>query len=231
MHKPTLPLVLCALGALPLTALATGTARQEYQEALRATPDLERGARHYATCASCHGANGDGVSDGTVPAIAGQHFRVVVRQLVDFRHDRRWDIRMEHFADRHHLDGAQAVADVAAYVSTLERAKPASYGDGESVRHGASVYFGRCAGCHGASGQGSAERLVPRLAGQHYQYLMRQLYDAVDGRRPNMGGDHARLLRPLERRDIVGVSDYLSRMIPAAPVPARAAAGEGPAER
>lgn len=70
------------------------------------------------------------------------------------------------------------------------------------------------ASAHGPLGEGDAAAFVPRLAGQHTDYLVRQFYDAVDGRRPNMGGDHARLLATLERAEILGVADYLARLMP-----------------
>jgi cytochrome c553 len=60
--------------------------------------------------------------------------------------------------------------------------------------------------------------MIPRIAGQHYEYLTRQIYDAVDGRRPNFSTAHVRLLARLERDDIVGLADYLSRLSqPSAP--------------
>lgn len=37
-----------------------------------------------------------------------------------FRHGQRWDILMENFVDRHRLPDAQAIADVAQYVSLLD---------------------------------------------------------------------------------------------------------------
>jgi cytochrome c553 len=55
-------------------------------------------------------------------------------------------------------------------------------------------------------------KAIPRLAGQHYEYLRRQLYDAVDRRRPNFSTDHVGLLMRFERVDFAGVSDYLSRL-------------------
>jgi cytochrome c553 len=84
----------------------------------------------------------------------------------------------------------------------------------EGLHRGVSVYFRDCESCHGPSGQGDDARAIPRLAGQHYEYLMRQFYDTVDGRRPNMDGEHVRLLSRLEREEIVEVSDYLSRLLP-----------------
>ncbi len=113
---------------------------------------------------------------------------------------------MEHFADQHHLTGPQAVADVAAYVSQLESVPQDAIGvgSGELVTRGADVYKQACASCHGPAGEGSGQREIPQIAGQHYEYLRRQIYDAVDGRRPNFSASHIRLLARLEHDDIAG---------------------------
>ncbi|MCU0758468.1 MAG: c-type cytochrome [Steroidobacteraceae bacterium] len=187
------------------------TARNELRDAMLATPDPRRGEELYAPCGACHGAAGLGVADGSVPAIAGQHFTVVAKQLVDFRHGRRWDIQMEHASRMAHLAGGQDIADVAAFVATLPRGFGSGHGDGSSLGTGAATYFERCERCHGPLGEGDGERGIPRLAGQHYAYLYRQFFDAVEQRRPNMGALHLGLMKPLERAQIVGISDYLSR--------------------
>jgi cytochrome c553 len=139
---------------------------------------------------------------------------VLVNQLVYFRHGERWDIRMEHFADQHHLTDVQAIADVAAYASHLDPAPLPGRGTGELVQRGGRVYFRLCETCHGRSGLGDAEHAVPQIAGQHYEYLRRQIYDAVDGRHPSFPAAHVRLLARLQRDDITGVADYLSRIAP-----------------
>jgi cytochrome c553 len=210
----TLLIAVFAAAALPSVANATSVARQEFLDATRATPNLERGAELFSNCAACHGRGGEGTSDGSVPAIGGQHLPVLLKQLVDFRHNRRWDNRMEHFVDRHHLKGAQEIADVAGYVNQLPTRQQKGVGDGKAVGHGATAYFQHCASCHGATGQGGAKKQVPRLAGQHYEYLLRQFHDTADGRRPNMNDEHVRLFRGLEMQDFVGLADYLSRLIP-----------------
>src|SRR5215831_12976071 len=99
--------------------------------------------------AMCSGASGGGSEDGTIPRIAGQHFNVLVRQLVDYRHNMRWDVRMEHYAGRQLLTDAQSIADVAGYVTQLSRTGPRNVGDGQLVEHGKAVYAARCASCHG----------------------------------------------------------------------------------
>lgn len=195
----------------PGLALAAETARQEISAAERASPNLERGAELFRDCAACHGSRGEGSDDGGVPRIAGQHFRVLVKQLVDYRHEKRWDIRMEHYAGGRLLSDAQSIADVAAYVAELGSEMPRNAGDGTLVDHGADLYKRRCAECHGSVGQGDNRAAVPRLAGQHYDYLLRQMYDAVDGRRPNFSASHVRMLGRLQRDDLVGIADFLSR--------------------
>jgi cytochrome c553 len=195
-------------------AFAMPAAYQEFLEVMQAKPDMERGAHYFTTCAACHGVKGGGTVNGEFPRIGGQFYPVLARQLVAFRHGERWDFRMENFADRHRLMDARAIADVAAYVSQLEDSSPPGSGDGELVAHGARVYFRLCESCHGTSGQGDAEHVVPKIGGQHYEYLRRQIYDAVDGRRPGFPAPHVRLLARLDHDDIAGVADYLSRIAP-----------------
>jgi cytochrome c553 len=194
-----------------MLVLGAATSVQELQDAQRARPDLVRGADYFSSCAACHGPDGGGTPDGLIPRIGGQHVSVLLKQLVDFRHGQRFDVRMEHFTDQHHLEGPQAIADVAAYVSSLEPKTAAAVGDGGQLRHGADVYARQCVSCHGPGGQGEEKQGVPAIGGQHYEYLRRQIYDAIDGRRPNFSSSHIRLLSRLDHDDIAGVSDFLSR--------------------
>jgi cytochrome c553 len=207
-------LILC--GASAVSFADAKSAREEFLEAAKLTPDTEHGAKLFETCAACHGPAGLGTSDGTVPAIAGQHGSVLLKQLTDFRHQQRWDERMEHFTDRHHLPTAQDLTDVAAYVSSLPRfpAMADNIGDGSFLKEGASVYFRVCEPCHGPLGQGDVLRLRPRLAGQHYEYLLRELVETAQGYRPGMDPAHVERLRKLTPEELRGVADYLSRVSP-----------------
>jgi len=215
---PIMKILLLVLGVLtaiafPLLASASANAAQESSDAARSRPDLANGAVLFQTCAACHGTSGGGTPDGQIPRIAGQHFSVLVKQLTDYRGDRRWDPRMEHFADQHHLKGAQEIADVAGYASEIETLPEASVGvgSGEFLARGAEIYARSCASCHGKTGDGSGRRQIPRVAGQNYAYLVRQIHDAVEGRRPNFSASHIRLLKGLNYADIMGVTDYLAR--------------------
>lgn len=87
-------------------------------------------------------------------------------------------------------------------------------GETEISVRGARVFAKECATCHGARGEGSDLRIVPRLAGQQYMYLRRQFHDAVDGRRPNFPRDHIARLASLDVDDIDGLAEYLSELAP-----------------
>jgi cytochrome c553 len=205
-------LLIVLLSAMPALTLAASSARSDLQQATRASPDVDHGSELFTACVSCHGGRGGGQENGNTPRIAGQHYAVLLKQLVDFRHGKRWDFRMEEQADQHHLETPQDIADLAAYVNQLDSGGDRGIGGGEHATEGASIYGTRCASCHGASGQGDAQQVVPRLAGQHYGYLVRQMYDAVDGRRPTLQAVHPRKIEPLDFEQVRAVADYLSRV-------------------
>ncbi len=200
------------LALLPMVAAAGGTARSELNEVLRAKADANHGAQLFAQCAACHGADGNGETRGSAPRIAGQHYRVLAKQIVDFRHGKRWDFRMEGMADQHHLAGAQDIADVAVYVAGLTRPGKRGIGSGEFAEEGRRIYAAGCESCHGREAEGDPVRGVPRLAGQHYSYLVRQMYDAVDGRRPALPRLHSQRITPLDFQQVRAVADYLARI-------------------
>jgi cytochrome c553 len=212
-RSPTLA-VWTVLFGLPLVAFGAATGTREYEAALRSKADSGRGETIYTTCAACHGATGAGTQDGSVPAIGGQHFKVLVRQLVDYRHDSRWDPRMAQFTAKYHLENAQAIADVGAYISQLD-GRWESNASNEYPAHGAAVYLRLCSSCHGDNAQGNQRRGIPRLRGQHYEYLVRQMHDSLEERRSNLSRTHIRLLEPFDRADILGVAGYLSTLPPA----------------
>jgi cytochrome c553 len=199
--------VLLALGWV--AAVASPLADDDFRRVMSKSPDLQRGQQLFATCAGCHGADGAGSAERWVPRIGRQRYPVVVRQLVDYRHGRRWDVRMQANAAEHHLTDLQSIADVAAFVADLVPPSPIPRDPGPYAARGRELYDGQCARCHGTHGEGKAD--VPRLASQTYSYLVRQVHDIVEGRRPNMPAAHVRLLEKLEMQDIEGLADTMSQ--------------------
>lgn len=211
------------LAAVMLSVLATfrpaavtgmSTQSETLADALNLRPHIEHGTELFETCAACHGADGWGASDGSVPAIAGQSASVLIKQIVEFRYDARHSIRMQHFTDRHHLANPQDLADVAAYIESLPPRQPPPQSRNPQAAQGASLYENFCSRCHGQSAEGNQQARIPRLAAQHVEYLEDQLHDAAEGRRPSMGLDHARLLSKLTRSEIDALAAYLAATPP-----------------
>lgn len=120
----------------------------------------------------CHGAAGEGLSDGTFPKLAGQHASVVRIQLEAIRTGARSNpIMQPHVAA---LSDPRDVADVAAFVAAMPRNEVCQAGPGDDLARGERLYDEACASCHGAAGQGDAEAGVPWVACQHYAYLLRR---------------------------------------------------------
>jgi cytochrome c553 len=197
--------------SMPMACLAVSPARQDFLDATGARANKDSGAELYRGCAICHGPDGGGNVDGNIPRISGQHSRVIIQQLVDYRHSKRWDPRMEHISDKHWLPEVQEIADLAGFIATLEPRTPAGTGPGASLELGRQIYLARCSSCHGRAGEGDDQALAPRLGGQHYLYLLRQFHDALEGRRPNLSRTHTRLLKDLDRDGLQGMADTLSR--------------------
>jgi len=199
--------------SMPWLALGAGTASSDYKAAINSKPDPINGEALFEYCTSCHGPDGSGDVSGSIPRIAGQHYRVLVRQIIDFRYGKRWDVRMEGIAAKHTLLAAsQDIADVAAFVSRLDRDGSRGVGDGLYVEKGAAIYAQQCASCHGANADGDGDKGIPRLSGQHAAYLARQIYDAVDARRLPLAETHRKRFVPLDFEQVLGLTDYLSRI-------------------
>lgn len=79
----------CAYRGAPGESAPSGSA-------VAAAADSSQGAQLYAAeCAGCHGVDAQGTANGQVPALAGQHRAVIIKQLHDYREGERWDARME----------------------------------------------------------------------------------------------------------------------------------------
>jgi cytochrome c553 len=66
--------------------------------------------------------------------------------------------------------------------------------------------------CHGNHGEGDAEKFYPVLAGQHYEYMLRQIRDISAGRRRNANPDMVKLVKGFSDEDLQAVVDHMSRL-------------------
>jgi len=165
------------------------------------------GTKLYRDCAACHGKDGGGVIDGSVPAIGGQPAEVVRRQLQSFRRGARTDLRMQHFSNNDHLAGDEAVS---RYVAGLQRVMPPATGSGRALDAGAAEFARSCASCHGPRGQAVASRGIPALARQHASYLERKMREAAAGQN-SIGQSHRAIISRIPPERAEAIANWLSR--------------------
>ncbi|KVQ68831.1 c-type cytochrome [Burkholderia territorii] len=130
-------------------------------------------------CSNCHGATGVSVSP-MFPKLAGQGKEYLVDQLTDFKRHARADPNAKRFMwGFTHLTDAQ-IDELAAYFSSQPPTLGAA-GDPALVDAGRAIFMSglpdkgvaACIGCHGQHGEGLDR--FPRLAGQHADYVIKQL--------------------------------------------------------
>lgn len=209
-----LPAAMLALGLMTPASAATSS-RFEYQQALDLTPDIGRGRALFIKCVGCHQADGSGLASKHIPGIAGQHYRVLIDQLAQFRASERRETRMSGFSGQHQLDGPQDLADVSMYVASLLPRTATASGSSNRIGAGARIYAEHCSRCHGDHGEGDPVVRFPRLAGQHYGYLLRQLDALRLDERDRRNGDHEQLLAQLSRSRLRGLAAFIASMRPA----------------
>jgi cytochrome c553 len=182
----------------------------EKVEALELKGDAKRGEEAYEVCGACHLPSGSGRPDGTFPQLAGQHATVLVKQIADIRAGRRDNPIMYPFAVT--LVDPQELADVAAYLQTLPIPPGLGQGPGTSLDKGKELYARDCVQCHGDQGEGNEAKFYPVLAGQHYEYMLRQIRDIAALRRRNANPDMVKVVKGYKDEELQAVVDYMSRL-------------------
>jgi len=142
----------------------------------------EADARKLATevCASCHGPRGESVSPA-FPRLAAQQADYLEGQLKAFRDRTRADPMAQAYMwgmTAQLNDGT--IKSLAVYYAG-QKPVAGKAADSKVVQQGQAIYQGgipsanvqACVTCHGKNAEGNAS--FPRLAGQHSEYLLKQL--------------------------------------------------------
>ena len=146
---------------------------------------VDAGRTKSATCAACHGVDGNSVTPDW-PSLAGQHTAYIVRQLKSFKAGDRVNVTMKPFAD---MLTDQDMSEIAAYFSAQKPvpkgADPALVNLGQQIYRGGVPQRGiaACIACHGPSGDGNPLAAYPRISGQHAIYVARTLGEYASGAR------------------------------------------------
>lgn len=175
-------------------------------------PDLAKGEASFAAvCAACHGADGNSGTPA-YPKLAQQHPEYLVKQLQEYKSDKRANAIMKGFASALSEDDMRNIA----FWVTSKTAKPGFAKDKELVALGERIYRGgisdrqvpACAGCHSPNGAGIPSQ-YPRLSGQHAEYSVAQLTAFRDGVRKN-SLQMNQVAAKLNDREIKAVADYIA---------------------
>ncbi len=204
-------LIATLLSAAVLAASAFSAFAAEEKPAAAAKPDLVKGEASFATCAACHGADGNSGTPA-YPKLAQQHPDYLVKQLREFKSGQRANAVMSGMVAALSDDDMK---NISAWVSK-NKAKPGFAKEKDLVTLGERIYRGgiadrqiaACAGCHSPNGAGIPAQ-YPRLAGQQAEYTAAQLTAFRDGVRKNsiqMTGVAAKL----NDREIKAVADYIA---------------------
>ena len=187
----------------------------EQNEALKLKPDIENGKVIWETCSACHLQEAWGTKNGAFPQLAGQHSTVLIKQLADIRALNRDNPEMYPFSDPELIGGAQAVADVVAFIERILMTPEHGKGpreDTESLTKGKKLYEENCVDCHGENGEGHADEYYPRISGQHYKYMLRQFDWIRIGKRRNANPEMHEQIKRFTRDDEINVINYVSRL-------------------
>ena len=162
-------------------------------------------------CGVCHGADGQG-NNPMFPKLAGQNAGYLELHMLSFqRGTRSGAVMFYQLSDL----SAQDIAALARHFAGIKR-RPAQVSATVSEA-GSRLYLQpasnnatACAECHGGDGRGSDT--MPRLAGQHADYLANQLNRFRSGKRQaGQTPEHPRAAH-LSDDEVITLSKYLSTL-------------------
>ncbi|MDT8427993.1 MAG: cytochrome c oxidase subunit II [Pseudomonadales bacterium] len=158
-----------------------------------ARSDVNAGATLYATCASCHGAQGQGNPALNAPKLNGLQPWYISRQLKYYQEgirganpDDTYGQMMAPMAGM--LADDTAINNVAAYIASLPETAPTTSITGDAG-NGQRIYNANCAACHGRDGSGSWATDAPSLIAMEDWYMAVQLNNFKAGIRGNHRDD------------------------------------------
>ena len=198
-------------------ALAAGCANTERSRDL-ANPKISAVTLAQQVCSNCHGVTGNAVSPN-FPNLAGQMEPYFMAQLNGFKsHNRRDPAGFEYMWGLSRSLTEDQIKGLAAYYAGQAPVRQGIEGEPSRIEAGKSIFAAgvadkgvpACSGCHGTQAQGNAD--FPRLAGQHADYLVKQLvvFQRTD-ERPE-GIVMKTVAHELTRQNIDDVAAYLQAL-------------------
>lgn len=201
---------------LPLIAavsLSVGCANPTRSRNL-ADPNVPATTLAQQVCSNCHGLTGNATSPN-FPNLAGQMEAYFIAQVNGFKSQGRRDpAGFEYMWGLSRSLTNDQIKGLAAYYAAQQPAQQPAQSSAAQVAAGKSIFENglsakgvpACSTCHGAEGRGNGA--FPRLAGQHADYLIKQLlvFQRTD-ERPE-GSVMKVIAHELSRTEIENVAAY-----------------------
>jgi len=172
-------------------------------------PAVSYAERFAAICAACHGANGR-AADPLVPVLAGQTSLYAITQLFLFREGRRSNPAMTAVGKTLTDDDMRGFSDYIGTLPAVAPPAPAAPPDAARMAKGrALAEQHKCVFCHGADLAGGQQ--VPRIAGQHEDYLRDTLRGFHSGARPGYTQAMVSAVSQIPEADLDTLAYYVAR--------------------
>ena len=191
-----------------LLALLAGCSEKQEPNALQKLPlDLEAGkALAQKSCSHCHGMDGRGVKDG-IPNLAAQIETYLFKAAQTYDHGKRAGSSGDVMKIAKELTPNQLRNVLGYYASLPPLSDPRNTSAGYSYYDRGEALSKPCIRCHGTDGN-PTEAGLPRLAGQHPQYVVKALKAYRDGTR-TMPTMHEKLTG-LSQADLENIAIYFA---------------------
>jgi cytochrome c553 len=173
----------------------------------QAAGNPEAGKEKAQVCAACHGPDGNS-TDPQYPVLAGQTWRYLYLQMKDYKEGRRTNQFMNPLMkDMSKKD----MYDLAAYYSQQKASGQNEKGDPALIEEGRKVAENAlCTMCHLGGFKGQNE--VPRVAGQHYSYIVAQLKAFKNKERTNDAGTMTAYMSDVSVEQMKAVAAYVASL-------------------
>ena len=172
-------------------------------------PGATYAQRFAALCAACHGANGR-LETPLTPVLAGQPSLYVITQLFLFREGRRNNEAMTAVGKTLTDDDLRGFSEFIGTLPPVPPPPPATPPDPIRMARGqALAEQHKCVFCHGA-GLGGVEQ-VPRIGGQHEEYLQASLHGFRSGSRPGYTPAMTAAVSQIPPEDLDTLAYYAAR--------------------
>lgn len=205
---------------LSVLAIAVGVAGCANVQRSRdlGNPDVSGKTLAEQVCSNCHGVTGTATSPN-FPNLAGQQEVYLSNQLHELKgHSRRDPAGFEYMWGISRTLTDKQIQELAAYFAAQQLRPQPIEGSAAEIEGGKPIFTGGiaaksippCGSCHGPQGMGNEK--FPRIAGQHADYLVKQLtvFQRTD-ERPE-GSIMKTVAHELTQENITDVAAYLQAL-------------------